>query len=865
MTPHSDRWTRIEALFEALADLPPEARVARLAEEPDRAVRREVRALLEADSQASGFFGHLAGEISPDAASLSPGTRIGPYVLAEKIGEGGMGVVWKAERDDGTFARTVALKILRAGDSRRFLAERQILARLDHPAIARIHDGGLTPDGRPYFAMEYVQGEPITDYAERHGLAVEERLALFAQVCEAVQFAHARLVVHRDLKPSNVLVAEGEGASAKGEKGTPASRAPHPASPHIKLLDFGIAKLLDEDALLTHTGSASPLTPAYAAPEQLLGDEITTATDVYALGVLLYELLTGTRPYGLAGRARRAMEHAILETEPTRPSEAVTQTDTLAEGLRQSRARKLRGDLDHICLAALCKEPEARYGSAEAFAQDVRRHLAGDPVQARGPGALYRVRRFARRHRGAVAGAGLAVLLLLGWAASATLQAQRVADERDRAEALNRVLVELFEGVDPRAGGDRDLTVSEFLATATDQLSRDLDDRPALRAELLSVVASSHLGLGDHVTADSVAGLAATAAEALPPGHPARTTARGSHAWTRTYHGDYQTSERIYRDLLTEASARDRPTVLNDFAIVLGEMGEHDEARTLLRQSIATLRQRDDDESRGSLASALDNLATSYSDDWTAEGYNRAWPLQQEAVQIKAQIHGPDHPQTAEALSELAGLAADRDNLATADSLFARSVSILEAAYGAEHPTLATVINNWALRLDNAGRRERAEPMYRRALAIREAVYGASHQETAGTMQNLAVLVSASPERYEEALALFSRAEAIYLAVLPEGHYLTAFPIAGRASARREAGDDAGALRDGRQSVAILEAALGADHPIVTQVRGQMGVSLARTGRTAEAEPLLRTALQSGVDLSDEDRRIFEETLAAIR
>ncbi|MEM6325719.1 MAG: serine/threonine-protein kinase [Bacteroidota bacterium] len=863
MTTDPDRWRRIDALFEAVADLAPEARAARLDQEPDAEVRREVEALLAAEADATGFFRSLADEIAPHDG-LRAGDRVGPYVLAERVGEGGMGTVWRAERDDGTFAQTVALKTLRAGDARRFAAERQILARLEHPAIARILDGGLTPDGRPYFAMEFVDGEPITAYADRHGLSVDERLALFAQVCEAVQFAHARLVVHRDLKPSNVFVASpregGESQlSVAGKSAGRSATGPSPLAPlpSVKLLDFGIAKALDGDGTLTQT--AAPLTPAYAAPEQVRGEEVTTATDVYALGVLLYELLTGTRPYHLDTRARAAMERAILETEPTRPSEAVTQET--ADAPRLSRAKRLRGDLDHICLAALRKEPEARYPSAEALASDVRRHLSGEPVEARGPSATYRLRRFARRHRGGVLATAMVALLLVAWAATATVQTQRVADERDRAEALNRVLVDLFEGVDPTTGGDRDLTVSQFLTSATDRLRFDLADRPALRAELLSVIASSHLGLGDATAADSGAALAAEAASVLPPGHSARTLARGWHAWTRTYHGDYETSERIYREVLREATEADRPDVQNDFAIVLGEMGEADEARDLFQRAIATLRTREGDDARRSLASALDNLSSSYADEWTSEGYDRAWLLQQEAIELKTTIYGADHPQTAEALSELAGLAADRDALTTADSLFARSAEILETAYGPEHPTLATVLNNWALRLANAELPDRAEPLYRRALAIRETVYGEEHQATAGTLQNLAVLLSATP-RAPDALPLLDRAEAIYRAVMPEGHYLTAFPIASRASVHRKRGDNTAAVRDGQEAASILESSLGLEHTVTQRVRGEVGVSLARLGRTTEAEPLLRAALEA--DLTDEGRADIEAALREI-
>ena len=872
-SPDSARWARIEALFEAALALPPPDRAAFLDREAegDAALRDEVAALLAVDVEAGAFFERAAREIT--VAALSVGDRVGPYRITGVLGEGGMGTVFRAERADGAFDRTVALKVLRAGrgDVRRFLAERRVLARLDHPGIARLYDGGLTDEGRPYFAMELVEGEPITDYAARHALSVDDRLALFAQVCEAVAFAHRQLVVHRDLKPSNVFVASGDGgAGERGPDGEAPARSSWPASsPRVKLLDFGIAKVLDDaEADVTVTGAA-PRTPAYAAPEQVRGEPPTTATDVYALGVLLYELLTGRRPYRLPERARAAVERAVLETEPTAPSEAVTETadgaPTAPPAPPTRLARRLSGDLDQIVLKALRKAPDARYATADAFARDVARHLAGEPVEARPPSAAYRARRFVRRHRAGVAAAALAAALVVGWAATATLQARRVAAERDRAEALNRVLVDLFEGVDPTLGGDRDLTVSQFLTSATGRLRRDLADRPALQAELLSVLASSHLGLGDHVAADSVAALAAAAGERLAPGHRARTLARSWHAWTRTYHDDYDTAERVYRQLLAEAAPDDLPDVQSDFAIVLGEMGEAEEARAMHHRAVDAFRAlaRHDPERRRDLASALDNLSSSYADDWTAEGTDRAWPLQDEAVRIKADVWGPRHPQTAEALSELAGLAAARGDLAIADSLFERSVEILEAAYGAAHPTLASVLNNWALARMNAGDLNGAEPLYRRALAVREAVYGAEHQATAGTVQNLAALYGRMPGREADALARYDRAERIYAAVMPEGHYLRAFPVAGRATVLRRLGRTAEAAREARRAVAALSASLGPDHAATAQTRGTLGLALADAGRAAEAAPHLRAALAA--EPSDGDRQRFEAALAALR
>ncbi|MEO0559218.1 MAG: serine/threonine-protein kinase [Bacteroidota bacterium] len=843
-----DRWSRLEALFEQALELAEADRAAFLLRETpdDPDLRAEVEALLTAQPDAEGFFADVARQLAPEA--LAPGSRVGPYRITGALGQGGMGVVYRAERADGQFEREVALKVLRAGDPRRFLSERRILARLDHPNIARLYGGGITPDGRPYFALELVNGLPITEYAARHQLDVEARLALFAQVCEAVQYAHRRLVVHRDIKPSNVMVTP---------EGTP------------MLLDFGVAKLVAEtEDGLTLTGVA-PLTPAYAAPEQVRGEAVTTATDVYALGVLLYELLTGRRPYRLADRARAAMERAILETEPTRPSAVVTEpageadTTTLPVPPPQL-ARRLAGDLDQIVLKALRKDPGDRYGSADALERDLSRHLEGLPIEARPASAAYRLRRFIRRHRAGVLASALGVLLLVGWAITATVQNQRVAAERDRAEALNDVLVGLFESPDPTTGGDRELTVSAFLASSTDRLQRDLADRPALQAELLSVVASSHLGLGDPIRADSVAALAAEAGRELAPGTHARTLARSWYAWTRTYQGDYETSEQIYRELLTEASVEDRPDVLNDFGIVLGEMGEAKEARRHLRAAIRQFRAlvRRDPARRADLASALDNLASSFEAEQTPARLDSAWVLQQEAVAIKAEVYGADHPQVAEAMSELAGLAATRGEQATADSLYERSVSTLEPAYGSEHPTVATVLNNWALRRANAGDADGAEPLYRRALAIREAVYGRESESVAGTLQNLAALLTQVPGRETDALALFDRAEEIYASVMPEGHYLRAFPAAGRAGPLRALGRADEAVRDASRALAMLTEALGAEHGVTLSARGILGLALVDAGRPEEARPHLEASL--GASLTDDERREAEAALAEI-
>ena len=513
-----NQWPQVKALFERALEVPRESRAAFLDEAcPASDVRREVEGLLAADDTAGTFLDTpalLDVAKTPPAEPNSIGERIGPYELVREIGRGGMGTVYLAERADGAFEQSVALKVTRHGfDSpdllSRFRYERQILAGLDHPHIARVLDGGVTDDGRPYFAMEYVDGEPIDDYCDRHRLSVDDRLALFTTVCKAVLYAHANLVIHRDLKPSNILVT-GEGI--------------------VKLLDFGIAKLVREEAAgasAPHTQTGQRLmTPEYAAPEQIRGDAITTATDVYQLGVLLYELLTGHRPYRLSERLQHEVERVILEEEPTRPSTAVRQTTTDTRGAETLRLtpeavsearstapdklyRRLVGDLDTIVLAALRKEPSRRYASVEHLADDVRRHLDGLPVSARPDTLVYRASKYIRRHRLGVAAAAMIVLALLSGFGATAWQAQVAQQERLRAEQAralaerrfndvrrlaNDLLFEFHDAIADLPGSTpaRELMVSRSLEYL-DGLAQETNDDPALQIEL----AEAYRRIGD--------------------------------------------------------------------------------------------------------------------------------------------------------------------------------------------------------------------------------------------------------------------------------------------------------------------------------------------------------------------------------
>ncbi|MEO0558594.1 MAG: serine/threonine-protein kinase [Bacteroidota bacterium] len=493
MTP-PDHHARLTALFVAALDQPAESRTRWLTSAcDDSALQAEVRALLAAhESPEEGLLDGpalMASETDPLI-----GRHVGPWKVVGLLGRGGMGSVYHAERTDETFDQHAALKLVRPGfesDFRaRFLRERAVLAALDHPGIARLLDGGMTSHGTPYLAMELVVGDPITTHVEAHGHGIHASLRLFLEACRAVAYAHRRLVVHRDLKPDHVIVASGLEDTRQGAQ----DRA-KPTSLSVKLLDFGVAKLLDDESTsVTRTGMG-PLTPAYAAPEQLLGHPVTTATDVYALGVILYELMTGQRPYDLRGATAAEAERLVTGIPPRRPSEAAA----------PGRARQLRGDLDAILLKALEKEPERRYESAGTLADDIEQFLQGLPVRARPATATYRVGRFVRRHR---VGTGLTLGVVAGLSLLVAAFTFRLADERNeareqaqRAEAVAAFLEQILRAPNTRWYNENEATgpatpIRAVLDEAALRIDRDFQDQPDLRADLHHVIGDTYVSLG---------------------------------------------------------------------------------------------------------------------------------------------------------------------------------------------------------------------------------------------------------------------------------------------------------------------------------------------------------------------------------
>jgi serine/threonine-protein kinase len=862
MTP--ERWRRLERVIDAALDLAPAERPAFVAGAcaGDGGLRAEVERFLAAEAAAGGFLeaplaehadrllaALRAEEASWDALATG-GRRVGPYRVVRELGRGGMGAVFLAERADGQFEQRVALKLIRrnrVSDQvvRRFLAERRILARLQHPGIARLLDGGVTADGLPYFALEYVEGGvALTDFCAARRSSVEERLGLFIEVCAAVQYAHRNLVVHRDLKPGNVLVA-------------PDGR--------VRLVDFGIAKLLggdgdggSGDATATAWGPR-PMTPPYAAPEQVLGGPITTATDVYALGVLLYELLTGRLPLRPKSPALIDLQRAVLEDEPERPSKAVLQApagDGAAEAdaggagrragevERARLARRLRGDLDAVVLAALAKEPERRYPSVDALVDDLRRHLAGLPIAARRAGALDRAGRFVRRHQVGVGAAALVALSLAGGAAGTWWQAREALAAARRAEEVKSFLLGIFEVSDPDQARGETLTARELLDRGARRIEAELAGQPAVEAEMLAVVGEVYRRLGAFAAARPplVRSLELRRA-ALGPGHPLVGETLLRLADVDHTAGDLDRAEGEYLEALE----------------LLREGYGEDGAETLRAESyLARLRydRGDTDRAEAGLRRALDGQRRALGEDHpeTVETVNAlarvlfargdlagAEPLFRRVAEVRRRRHGDLHTSVSEALVNLASVRNLRGDFEAAEALYRQALAI-DRRLLPGHPDLAVGLNNLAALLARRGRFAEAEGLAREALAIAEATFGRDQPQSAVYLHGLAKVLRLSGA-HAEAAPLARRAVALAEAALGPGHPNAALARVSLARVLVHLGETAEAEELFRGALAVFRERLPEGDPRTADGLAGLGVLLAATGRPAEAAPLLRQAL----------------------
>lgn len=763
MTPQ--RWQQLKPLIESALERDPRARSEFLDEAcaGDPVLRAEAEAYVHAHDRDPDFIESPAMQavaprqtiIPPPALDFAPGQMVGPYRIISQIAAGGMGAVFLAIRADDAYQKQVAVKVIRrdplttprqrAELLRRFRTERQTLADLDHPNIARLFDGGQTDDGTPYLVMEYIEGHTIDRFCDERKLNTAQRLDLFRGVCEAVNFAHQKLVIHRDLKPGNILVTE---------TGIP------------KLLDFGLAKLLDADSSalahqLTVTG-AQPMTPAYASPEQIRGKPVSTATDVYSLGVILFELLTGHRPYPIANQPIHEIARRICEDEPERPSTKISRIESIdvpdggpaatitpesvsktRDGKPERLRRRLRGDVDTIVLKALQKEPARRYASVEQFGEDIRRHLAGEPVAARPATAGYRTAKFVRRHKLGVSAATLLAVSLVGGIVSTTLQTREARRQLRRAEQLNSILRDLFKASEPDGDAPRvqdkpQVVLDRVLKNGLQEV-QNLQGDPELQARLQNTlgVVNYHLGRFDQALELQRAALA-TRQEVLGDANRNTIVSMINLAEVRIQLDQWSEAEQLLRralelaDSVPDLDPRSKLAAQHNLARVLRKLNRLDDADQYFRAALvaaAALGERDPA-----------TLAVMNSYGGCLREQNRLPEAEQmlsRAVQLRSETLGQDHAAT---LSSLSNLAWVRNAMGKRDEALASYRELYESsnrALGPDDPKSLAVANNYAFCLMRAGKPEEAEPIFHNIEKSAETVYPSKHLNRALFAGNL--------------------------------------------------------------------------------------------------------------------------------
>ena len=747
-----DRWLRVKKILNQLDDVSKDRRPALLLElvGSDDELRREVESYLEVEDEADTFLGdplwHVLDDGAPQtvtrffetAPSLSQTsfktpsgrfrnpfesaddvTRIGHYRLRGLLGQGGMAQVHLAVREDD-YQQEVALKRLLSPVGRpqlreRFVNERQILANLQHPGIARLLDGGTDEKGFPFLVMEYVEGEPIDAYCRDHGLDLRQRLELFCQVCRAVHHAHQNLVVHRDLKPSNILV------TSEGQ---------------VRLLDFGIAKLLasDEEHQLTAEGQ-TPMTPAYASPEQMQGEPVTTASDVYSLGVLLYLLLTDQRPYDLEGRNVAALARQICFDDPPLPSQKVTEDETEGEERTRRRlSRMLVGDLDAIVMKALRKEPGRRYLSAAELESDIEHYLEGSPVRAHDGNWLYHTGKYLRRNRPAVA--ILALIIISAFTSVALWQraevrrgeaevAQRQAEAaRDEAQSLTDFLTQMLRSADPEQSRGADLTVREVVDVAQQDVEIVLVDRPKTQATMYSTLSGVYDSLGLYKEGLGLAEKALEKEISHTPDITYDLTVKISDLGRSCYSsGDNVCAERNFqraldlrRDLETEPF--DHATLMFNLASAKNQLGKYDEALALHRDALR-IRQTTPGVELSSIGSSYYGLASIH---LAIEAYAEAEPLLEKALEIRRQEYGEGDEHVAQILAAIGEVHLAMGQIDSAQAHFLQALDVRRSALGDQHTLVGASHKLLAQALLEMEDLESAEIEIKRAIAILQVV-----------------------------------------------------------------------------------------------------------------------------------------------
>ncbi|MEM7051317.1 MAG: protein kinase [Acidobacteriota bacterium] len=776
----AEYWQQLDRIFQRAWESPPERRAEVLDEAcgADSGLRADVESLLDSAGSPTGWLDGTAASRALDLLSTDPtlpvGAEVGQYRLLAPIGRGGMGVVYLAERSDGQYAQRVALKVIKRGMDTdlllaRFRRERQILAQLDHPGIAKLLDGGATTDGRPYLVMEYIEGVPIDVFVSSRDLDLEARLALFLEVCDAVRSSHRQLVIHRDLKPSNILVTSA---------GQP------------KLLDFGTAKLL-ADVSSTQTDQETRfLTPGYASPEQIRGGPVTTATDVFGLGVLLYGLLTDRSPFPAEGKSYQEVITMVCERQPPRPSQVAP----------ESRRKRLRGDLDAITLFALRKEPQARYESVATLVDDLERFRQARPVAARSGTWRYRTARFLRRNRLAVGATIVVASFILTFLGALVAEQRKTEREKAKAEAVTGYLQSLFEGLNPFQGEPQPVTALEMLDRGVQRIELELAEQPAMHLEMLAVLAQIYGDLGHR---DQQRQLAHRALELIPADE---STGRGRFL--------HQVAE---AELSVGNVAEAKAALEEADQVGLSESKENPlqlAKGLLLRARAARL--------EGDILGAKS--------------------LGMEALETLRSLRPQDPSSLELALLELGATLLQSDEQWSAREVIEEAVARIHRRLGPEHPRTMVATEALGTVLFDTGEAQRAQELMDQVLANRRRTLGENHPEVIASLYNLGAMASAQG-RFDTAERLLSetleRMTATYEGEHPQMVFTTLW--LGRAALHR--GNPEIARQRAAEAGAMATRLFPETHPVIVNALHLEGLAERLAGRAAASRDLLERAL----------------------